>query len=110
MDEIPTHKDNIVDGRFSDIGVAVVDGTLNGVNNPCCPVICRPVNAVSSLEKLILKAADQRSKAYASKRGDPGSANALRFTRTETKEVTTVISPCHYKSISAAIFAVLFSL
>ncbi|HOX96144.1 MAG TPA: CAP domain-containing protein [Candidatus Woesebacteria bacterium] len=27
----PTHKQNLLDGRYQDIGVAVVDGTINGV-------------------------------------------------------------------------------
>ena len=106
----PTHKDNIVDGRFSDIGVAVVDGTLNGVQTTLVvQLFAAPVNAVSSLEKINSQSGRPAVEAYAQANEEiQALPTPTPSIRTETKEVTTVISPLAItKSISAAIFAVL---
>lgn len=106
----PTHKDNIVDGRFSDIGVAVVDGTLNGVQTTLVvQLFAAPVNAVSSLEKNNSQSGRPAVEAYAQANEEiQALPTPTPSIRTETKEVTTVISPLAItKSISAAIFAVL---
>lgn len=106
----PTHKDNIVDGRFSDIGVAVVDGTLNGVQTTLVvQLFAAPVNAVSSLEKINSQSGRPAVEAYAQANEEiQALPTPTPSIRTETKEVTTVISPLAItKSISAAIFAIL---
>lgn len=106
----PTHRDNIIDERFSDIGVAVVDGILNGVQTTLVvQLFAAPINAISSLEKINSQSSKPAVEAYAQANEQVQALpTPTPSVKTEAQEVTTVISPLTItKTISAVIFAVL---
>ncbi len=106
----PTHKDNIVDERFSDIGVAVVDGTLNGVQTTLVvQLFATPVNATSSLEEINSQTGRPAVEAYAQQNEEVQALPTPSPSyQAKSNEVTTVISPLAItKGISVIIFAIL---
>lgn len=58
----PTHKKNILDSRFENIGVAVVNGTINGKETT---LVVQMFGSSSSEQTSILGSAEFVSKAYA---------------------------------------------